>query len=206
MDALEERRAKRRAYLRQYRATHYEHVLAYDRAYRAKNSEKIKARLKAWRLSNAERIKVGRHTQSYRAYANMIRRDRYQNDPEFKAQQLALGSNYLKRRPLWMRRNEYGMRQARRSSAKIVDPDSVREFYRQIFSQPQATCAYCLHVFQISDIVVDHMKPFAWGGEHAVSNLTPSCKTCNLKKGSIPYDTWVNLNQFRRTEWPLRAL
>jgi 5-methylcytosine-specific restriction endonuclease McrA len=45
-------------------------------------------------------------------------------------------------------------------------------------------CWMCAGPFQ----EVDHVKPLAAGGAHALCNLRPACKSCNASKGSTwPY-------------------
>lgn len=45
-------------------------------------------------------------------------------------------------------------------------------------------CAYCLKPIFGSHIEQDHMQPLSLGGEHAIENLVPACRSCNAAKSN----------------------
>lgn len=52
-------------------------------------------------------------------------------------------------------------------------------------------CAYCS--VRPGKLEKDHVVPLARGGRHAIANILPACKTCNISK----YDSLL-------VEWRLR--
>lgn len=54
-------------------------------------------------------------------------------------------------------------------------------------AQHGGVCAYCGDPHEHWD----HMTPLSRGGSHTISNLAPACVTCNLSKGSLSYEEWM---------------
>jgi 5-methylcytosine-specific restriction endonuclease McrA len=69
-------------------------------------------------------------------------------------------------------------RRARLCEHGIDDPAAwearLNEFGRR--------CAYCLQ--PLSEEVVEHMIPLSRGGTRSLDNIVPSCRRCNLLKGT----------------------
>ena len=55
------------------------------------------------------------------------------------------------------------------------------------------TCAYCDE--RGSRLERDHVIPLAKGGEHTLSNIVPSCPSCNRKKETLDMRSWLNDEQ-----------
>lgn len=55
------------------------------------------------------------------------------------------------------------------------------------------TCAYCDK--RGGNLERDHVVPLAKGGEHTLSNIVPSCPSCNRKKETLDMRTWLNDEQ-----------
>lgn len=53
-----------------------------------------------------------------------------------------------------------------------------------LYHANEGRCGYCGEPLDPFDFHLDHMEPKSRGGEDLVSNLTASCPTCNIKKGS----------------------
>lgn len=126
---------------------YYERHKANVRAYYHKNRDECNARHKEWAKRNP-------HYQ----------RDRYRNDPECRARDLAYSK---KRRAL--RRGA--------STAELVDRQAIIE-------RDNATCYLCGRgPLTDSEIHLDHVIPLSKGGPHAPDNLKVTCVSCNLSKG-----------------------
>lgn len=52
-------------------------------------------------------------------------------------------------------------------------------------------CHYCYRKLSIKEFSVDHKNPFRLGGPNTLSNLVISCRSCNCRKASIPYEVFV---------------
>lgn len=79
-------------------------------------------------------------------------------------------------------------RHARRHAQKVGTyiPFSSQELQIQI-EELGNHCVYCGGLYEH----LDHFMPLSKGGKHALSNLVPSCKSCNLSKNSkIPGTGW----------------
>jgi len=50
-------------------------------------------------------------------------------------------------------------------------------------------CFYCKQI--LISVHMDHIVPLCKGGEHKIENLVPSCKKCNLSKGSKLITEWI---------------
>lgn len=207
-----------------FKAANPEKVAAQKRADYEKHKDAYKARAKASRERRADEIKAHRSTPEYRAKINEARRAAYiphplpppktreeiladkradyaRNKDRYRKQGRAyyqanrhLWTGKWGTLPFWERRFRHNLSKACAKGAEIIDIDSIREFYRQVFSQPQATCDYCRGVFPITGIVVEHKHPYVLGGVHSVSNFAVSCSLCNLKKGELPYESWIAKN------------
>lgn len=46
-------------------------------------------------------------------------------------------------------------------------------------------CAYCPKFLTLEEATLDHIKPVAKGGAHALHNLTLACLRCNQAKGTL---------------------
>jgi len=59
---------------------------------------------------------------------------------------------------------------------------------RWVFERDGMVCAYC-HTTE-GPFHLDHIKPWAVGGEHTAENLTVACSSCNWSKGSKTLAEW----------------
>lgn len=143
----------------------------YQRAYRERNKEKLRAQAAQWRARNAEMLKIKK------------REDYLKNSDAYKARAGAAD--------FWKKKFYRSMKKARNAGALIVSVDSIREYYRQVFSKETDVCSYCRGRFDIKDISVDHKKPYASGGRHEVSNFIVSCICCNVSKHTYDYESWM---------------
>ena len=74
------------------------------------------------------------------------------------------------------------------SNGRIKFPKEVREM---IYHNADGRCALCGRKIVYDDVTLDHITPLAMGGEDNVNNLQGTCKACNLFKGSILPDDFM---------------
>lgn len=202
----ERNKAKLVEMARQWRADNVEVLAVKKKADYRNNMDAYKARAKASRERRADEIKALHRTPEFKQAKNAARRTRYANDEAYRqsvlAEQRAMRLldggkiNAVRRvrnakKPFWMKRYERALNKAYYNGAAIIDRIALRSYYKQIFTQPAATCEYCRGMFPIREIVLDHKQPYALGGCHAVPNLQVSCHPCNRAKHTTPYEKWV---------------
>lgn len=69
---------------------------------------------------------------------------------------------------------------------------SVKKSLRlQVYEKYNQHCAYCGNLIQYDEMKVDHFIPQKIGGTDELSNLMPSCQTCNHYKDAH------NIHKFR---------
>ena len=74
------------------------------------------------------------------------------------------------------------------SKGRIKFPKEVREM---IYHSTDGKCALCGRKLVYDDMTLDHITPLAMDGEDNVNNLQGTCKACNLFKGSILPDDFM---------------
>lgn len=62
----------------------------------------------------------------------------------------------------------------------------------QVYAKFDGHCAYCGAKIQYEDMQVDHIISKFQGGSDDLSNLHPSCRMCNFRKGTL------SIKQFRK--------
>lgn len=70
-----------------------------------------------------------------------------------------------------------------------------REFQRTLWERHNGLCGICREPVALAVMQIDHIVSQANGGPHEVSNLQPSHKACNLRKGPGP-------SRYRSTRQP----
>lgn len=207
---------------REYREANADQLKVGKKLDYEKNADAYKARAKASRERRLDVIKAQRSTPEYREKVNAQRRAAYVPKPsrplltveeklqrkrdEYvanKARYSAHAKTYYathkelwkggwSKKPYWQQKFQRGLTKAYGKGAEVIDIPSIREFYRQVFSQAEAICDYCRGRFPIKEIIVEHKNPYCLGGEHAVTNFAVSCNPCNLHKGTTPFEQWTS--------------
>jgi 5-methylcytosine-specific restriction endonuclease McrA len=81
-----------------------------------------------------------------------------------------------------------------RLGATVLEPFTERQLAARMRALG-GKCIYCSGPFQH----VDHLVPVALGGRHALWNLAPSCRPCNLsKRDSSPLE-WADRKAINKT-------
>ncbi len=65
-------------------------------------------------------------------------------------------------------------------------PELTREHWLRVLEFYDYRCAYCRTQCDAENITMDHVIPLSKGGRHHISNVVPSCRICNGKKGDGP--------------------
>jgi len=67
-----------------------------------------------------------------------------------------------------------------------------KEVREQVYNKCDRHCAYCGNELEtIKDMQIDHIEPIRYHGTNDISNLNPSCRSCNHYKRAL------DLEQFR---------
>jgi 5-methylcytosine-specific restriction endonuclease McrA len=66
--------------------------------------------------------------------------------------------------------------------------NKIKYSSRNIYLRDNHSCQYCGIRFPESQLSVDHVIPKKHGGTKCWTNIVTSCKTCNLRKGSLSCD------------------
>jgi len=223
----ERNKAKLAEQSREYREANADQLKVAKKLDYEKNSDAYKARAKASRERLKDVLKARRSTPEYREHVNAQRRAKYVPHPlvllteeekrERKRQDHLnhkdarnenarayyqankhLWEGLWGKLPYWQQKFRRGLTKAYGKGAEVIDIPSIREFYRQVFTQEDAICDYCRGRFPIREIIVEHKNPYCLGGEHAVTNFAVSCNPCNLHKGTTPFEQWTSFATSRR--------
>lgn len=102
-------------------------------------------------------------------------------------------SNILKKQKEWRKNNKHSIllrNRARRD--KIKNFDTIKQkTINNMLNDYNHKCYYCKDSI-INNLHIDHYIPLCKGGEHNINNLVPSCKKCNLSKGTKLVTEWIN--------------
>lgn len=140
----------------------------YKKKYYQDNKEKYLANKIAWKENNPEKYRDGN-----KKYA--------EKNVEKNAERA--------RRWAENNRSRRSESESRRRALKLgtqVEKITVVQLKARL-AQHGGVCAYCGDPHEHWD----HMTPLSRGGSHTISNLAPACVTCNLSKGSLSYEEWM---------------
>lgn len=173
---VDERRAKKAAYMRGWRARnlerareigratrarHIEHVRAYDRAYSAANLDRQREYQRGWREANRERDRARRRAWRAANPAKIIEaKHRWLSEHPTTAQAIRAAANAN------TRAREY-------DADGTITTETVLMLWRL-----QPTCVDCGYGSGL-----DHVIPLSRGGSNTSGNLANRCKPCNQRKG-----------------------
>ena len=165
----EEKRAKKRAYMRRYRAINPEKVKAVKRVSYAKHKGEIKLRRAGY---------AAQHYAKHRARYKTVRAAYYaKNKEKVDQKNAAYGKTH----------REEGVLRATRYKAKkagVSRNDFTVSQWRRMKKLYNYTCVYCGK--KPPKLTQDHVIPLSKGGEHTFTNIVPACQPCNSKKRNGP--------------------
>lgn len=203
----EERKQRRKEAQRRYRETHKEQRVAYAKIYNKKHYwEHKEENQEAHNKAERERY------QEKKEQINAEKRERYNNDQEYREKVLEQNSKYREEHPetmeLWRdeHKNDIGEYNKKYSLTQMGRAHSLLSSYKhndkihkrgectltaqwiieEIFSKP---CVYCGETGWkiIGCDRIDNSLP------HTPENCVPCCGKCNSKKGSIPYEEYLKM-------------
>jgi 5-methylcytosine-specific restriction endonuclease McrA len=138
--------------------------------------------LAKWRKKNRARIRAATE-RYYRKHGVRICRQQAESRQTNRAAWLAWSRDYRKRNQ-HKRNAATGQRRALKRQNTVGDPAAIEAFYEWVRSAPLILCHHCGQPVPRQKRHVDHLVPLKRGGAHALSNLVPSCETCNCRKGA----------------------
>lgn len=104
--------------------------------------------------------------------------------------------NTLSQRILWKWMTPEEIEEARRQkmSLSLIRRDKDGKIIRKYYSEDTkkliclnagGRCELCGRKILLDDMTIDHIKPLSMGGDDDVSNLAATCFPCNIFKGNI---------------------
>lgn len=188
MDAIE------RVQRKQYYADNRERELASVKQWRIDNPEKVKARNDKWRADNPEQ-----HKENHKkwALANMEHLRQYRKE-NFE--------HHKKVSQIWSAKNKdrtNTKEQKRRSLKRQLPSTLTTEQWGNMKQHFNNSCAYC---GEEKPLEQEHFFPLIKGGEYAVSNIIPSCGSCNRSKGPKDFFIWYKSQPQYSRERELKIL
>jgi 5-methylcytosine-specific restriction endonuclease McrA len=186
----------------EYRVRYPERVSNSLRKWRENNKDKITAYRREWQQKERAR-RTAEKQADMNAYANEYyakHKKRIKDNTLRAYQSLTQGERDKKReehtRRVRLRRRANPVKTkldnaARRSRIKHVHDGTVTtQFLRELLIDT-THCPYCDELLDGNDQHFDHKQPIALGGIHSQSNILLCCGACNRRKGSLPYEAWM---------------
>ena len=137
---------------------------AYDAVYRSTHSEQRKVLIAAWRKAHPEALR--KYVAKYKAaHPEKVaaRVAKWHSDNRDRVNQIELN------RKLRMRGNG--------GSHTLAQ-------WRECLAASNYRCAYCRVPLTMKTATRDHVLPISKGGSNDISNITPSCQSCNSRKSN----------------------
>jgi 5-methylcytosine-specific restriction endonuclease McrA len=198
---------------RDYNREHFERnreaLLADNRARYRRNRRRYLAAQRLYRLAHIDRIRAYNRQRSRGnpVYAERARQWRFANPDRNRANQrewyLANKDRVAERSRAWRERNPERYRQmqcdaaARRRARKLGPDGTIEKIDRQaIWERDGRICGLCAQPVRFQVMELDHIKPLARGGQHTVSNVQPTHRRCNRRKGCKEVPRWAYATVF----------
>ena len=168
-------------YNQSYRKENKERLKEYDQSYRKENKERIREIKRQWRAENPEKVR------------DQKRREYLKNKQDY----LDRAAKWRAENPEKKRLNDQ-KRRARKleNGCENFTKEQLKEHWVQEGIDPKR-CYYCEEApFEH----IDHYVPLAKGGPHFMSNLRPSCASCNTSKSDRDPKEWMKERSIRMEE------
>lgn len=90
------------------------------------------------------------------------------------------------------RKNKIALSMVKRDkNGRIVRKTYSDDVRKLIYNNANGKCVLCGRKILLEDMTLDHIKPLSVGGEDDVNNLASTCYPCNLFKGNILPDDFM---------------
>lgn len=173
---IEERRAKKRAYMQAFRAANPEINRQRERAWRAAHPDYYRTKATRWRAADPERSRAAARASYQR---NKVSR---------KALRDARPDVLRKQREAWRKANldKDAAKSRRRHARKRGAAGShTLEQFRCLCEIGGWKCAYCSCELTAKTVTEDHVMPISRGGSDFIENIVPACVSCNSRKKAM---------------------
>lgn len=103
------------------------------------------------------------------------------------------------------KRDYYVVRERNRRALKLDNPGSVGvslRDWRRLCERYRQCCAYCGEPGRMQ---MEHVIPLTKGGRHAIGNILPACRTCNISKNARYLVDWRYRMAYRLIDEVLAA-
>lgn len=157
--------------------------------YRNEKKEHINLLRKIKYAQNADKICL-KNREKYKENSNKIK--------EYNRKWYASHKEYFskKNKKYSIENKEYIYLKNRKRNKKIVGNNIPQDQINILLSQHEDKCFYCkIEVKAGYNLHLDHKIPLSKDGNHTIENLVPSCKTCNLQKGTQTDEEFLKRKQ-----------
>lgn len=203
----EERRARRKVYVKAWRAANKKKLSAYSRAWEAKNKEHVAAKNKTYLALNRERVRANERARrartkekvkAYRAAHYALNKERLRakvnayrarNRDRINAKEKAsraanpqYKAQAVARTIAWVKANpERHLEHSNRRRALKIAAEGSHSLAEWAALQEKCghRCACCGAAKRLTR---DHIVPLSRGGSDWIENIQPLCKSCNCAK------------------------
>ncbi len=190
----EQKREKRAAYQKQYRAANREHLLEYKRRHYSENRELMNEQSRQYQAVNREAIRE-KSKQYYSENRDVIKANVTKYSKANRDVHRRANEKYRKAHPELHTRRE-ARRRAIKRNATIGDLAAIVAWESKWRSKKTVACHWCRKRVKTTDVHIDHVVPLSKGGAHSVENLCVSCAKCNVTKNAkMPEDWNASLEQ-----------
>ena len=120
---------------------------------------------------------------SMRASSNRYDQNQWRNNPEYRRRKIDWKTNALRTKDHWKAKEKTWRRVAnhiRRSRKTGVGGSFTAEQWRRLCEYYDHRCVCCDNRFQ--RLTVDHVIPLSKGGTNYIQNIQPLCRSCNSRK------------------------
>lgn len=91
-----------------------------------------------------------------------------------------------------VRKNKLALSMVKRDKrGKVIRKTYSEDARKLIYKNAHGRCELCGRKILLEDMTVDHINPLSMGGEDDVENLACTCYPCNLFKGNILPDDFM---------------
>jgi len=164
--------------------------------YYKRNKDACRERLKKWRSENPEKVAAQYARQRKNNEQGYFERQRRYRE-RHKHQLFEKGRRYR------AENKRYFLEKAaqRRKLKKDTSDGTVTNAYlTSLLASQDYRCVYCKCDLNDSGKHLDHIVPLSRGGLHTASNVQWTCPTCNLSKGDLLEEEWIDARRLYKSD------